>query len=336
MTTGGVLSDIFIIFHASLLATKTPTIRDKEITTLILLAHFSHRVYYFFGDYNQLAPIIFSTYQHRKYKPPRSFKPADDEQASGAENLGGNDAVQDAKNKAEENDQGFSKPSQTAAGMPDQNETEPEKTGTQDEPVEQEEGLPKPATFALQLARPMITRLVQTGIPYVMLTQNHRQHGTVGEFFSIQYYHKKVEFVVEDERFSPIGKAAINWLTNLSGKDKTKGNTLMVNMNSRENSQARSFSNVGHVNFVLAQLAGLLGNHTFRPSLKKPNDGKIMIIVPYEAQKNLYQYELQKRAVKEKDSKGIDWVDFPKDQIEIRTHQGAQGHEASVVIVDLT
>lgn len=60
-----------------------------------------------------------------------------------------------------------------------------------------------------------------------------------------------------------------------------------------------------------------------------------MIVVPYEAQKNLYHHELQKRAVQEMDSKGKEWVDFPKDQIEIRTHQGAQGYEASVVIIDL-
>lgn len=73
-------------------------------------------------------------------------------------------------------------------------ETEPDKTSTsQDEPVQQET-LPRPATFALQMARPMISRLLGTGHPCAMLTQNHRQHGTVGEFFSAQFYHGKVEF----------------------------------------------------------------------------------------------------------------------------------------------
>lgn len=250
--------------------------RDKEITTLILLAHFSPKAYLFFGDHNQLAPIIFSTYQHRKYKAPRAFQP-----------------------------------------------------------VQQEESLPKPATFALQLARPMISRLVAAGFPCVMLTQNHRQHGTVGDFFSTQFYHGKVEFSVKDDRFSLVDKAAIKWLIKLSGKENMKGNTLMIDMNSREISKARSFSNVEHVNFVLAHVADLLGNHKFRPSKSKPEDGKVMIIVPYEAQKKLYENELQKRAAKERNVKGDEWVDFPKDQIEIRTHQGAQGHEASVVIIDL-
>lgn len=305
--------------------------RDKEITTLILLAHYTPKAYFFFGDHNQLGPIVFSTYQHRKYKPPRAFKPADDEQASGVENLSGNDPGHT------EHDPATSTPGQTGDGMAEYKETKTEKTSTtKDEPVQQEEMLPKPATFALQLARPMISRLVGTGLPCSMLTQNFRQHGTVGDFFSAQFYNNKVEFVVEDERFSSVDKAAIKWLTNVSGKDKITGNTLMINMNSRENSQARSFSNIGHVNFVLANIADLLGDHAFRPSKKKPNDGKVMIIVPYKAQRNLYNHELQKRAVRERDSKGLKWVDFNKDQVEIRTHQGAQGHEASVVIVDLT
>lgn len=87
----------------------------------------------------------------------------------------------------------------------------------------------------------------------------------------------------------------------------------MINTNSRENCQTRSFSNIGHVNFVLAHIADLFGNHAFRPSKKKPNDGKIMIIVPYEDQRTLYHHELQKRAVRERDSKGLKWVDFNKD-----------------------
>lgn len=250
--------------------------RDKETTTLILIAHFSPKAYIFLGDHKQLAPLVFSTYQHRKNKPPRAFKPA-----------------------------------------------------------EEEESLPNPATFALQLGRSMISRLLATGFSCVMLTQNFRQHSTLGDFFSRQYYDDRVQFAVQHDRFSPVDKAAINWLHGLSGKEKIFGNTLMIDMKSRENCQARSFSNAGHVNYVLTHVADLLGNRMFRPSKKKPDDGKIMIIVPYESQKNLYQYELQKRASMERDSKDTKWVDFPKGQIEIRTHQGAQGHEASVVIIDL-
>lgn len=304
--------------------------RDKETITLILIAHFSPKAYIFLGDHKQLAPLVFSTYEHRKQKPPRALKPADDEPASGVENLGGDDPPQ------AENDQCISSPSQTAAGVTDSEETKLEQTSAaKDEPAEEEESLPNPATFALQLGRSMISRLLATGLPCVMLTQNFRQHGTVGEFFSIQHYDSKVEFAVQHDRFSPVDKAATKWLLDVSGKEKITGNTLMIDMKSRENSQARSFSNTGHVNFVLTHIADLLGNHMFRPSKKKPEDGKIMIIVPYEAQKNLYQYELQKRASMERDSKDTKWVDFPKGQIEIRTHQGAQGHEASVVIVDL-
>lgn len=146
-----------------------------------------------------------------------------------------------------------------------------------------------------------------------MLTQNHRRYGTIREFFSGKFYYNKFEFIVKDERFSPVDKAAVKWLVKMSSKDKINGNALMINMGSRENSQERSISNTGHVNFILAHLANLLGNHKFRPSKNKPNDGKVMIIVPYEAQKNPYVHELQKRAVKEKDSKGNEWVDFAED-----------------------
>ncbi|KAI7783089.1 hypothetical protein LA080_012542 [Diaporthe eres] len=263
--------------------------KTAEITTLILLAHYTPKAYFFFGDHNQLGPIVFPTYQHRKYKPPRAFKPADDDQASGVENLSGNDPGHT------EHDQATSTPGQTADGVIEYKETKTEKTGTtKDESVQQEEILPKPATFALQLARPMISRLVGTALPCSMLTQNFRQHDTIGVFFSAQFYYNKVEFVVEDDRFSSVDKAAINWLTNLSCKDRITGNTLMINMNSRENSQARSFSNIGHVNFVLGHAADLLGNHAFGPSKKKPNDGK-------------------KRAVRERDSKGLKWIAFNKD-----------------------
>lgn len=80
----------------------------------------------------------------------------------------------------------------------------------------------------------MISRLVASDFPGAMLTQNHRQHGTVGDFFSNQFYHGKIDFSVEDDRFSPVDKAAINWLIKLSGKENMKGNTLIIDTKSRE------------------------------------------------------------------------------------------------------
>lgn len=62
--------------------------RDKEITTLILPAYFSPKAYFFFGDHKQLTPIIFSTFQDRKYKSRMSNKSGDDEEPGGVENLG--------------------------------------------------------------------------------------------------------------------------------------------------------------------------------------------------------------------------------------------------------
>lgn len=47
-------------------------------------------------------------------------------------------------------------------------------------------------------------------------------------------------------------KAAVRFLLKLSGKAKIHGNTLLIDMNSRESEQARSFSNSTHVNYVLA------------------------------------------------------------------------------------
>lgn len=256
--------------------------RDKEITFLILLAHFSPRAYFCFGDHKQLCPVIFSKHQHRKYKSPMSFKEA---------------GIDAQKN--------------------------------------QEEGLPNPSTFANQMETSVIHRLVEAGHPSYMLTQNWRQHGAIGEFFNKQFYNRKIRFHEVHNRFSLTDKAAVRWLQQLSGKDQIKGTTLMINMNSSESCEARSFLNHGNVNFVLVKVIDLLADPDFSPSIGERIDGKVMIIVPYDAQRNLYTYELQKRGNLEMDSKG-NWVQFDKSRVEIRTHQGAQGHEASVAIIDLT
>ncbi|KAG6364808.1 hypothetical protein INS49_006412 [Diaporthe citri] len=52
-------------------------------------------------------------------------------------------------------------------------------------------------------------------------------------------------------------------------------------MDSFETCEARSFRNVGNVKFVLEKVDG--------------NDAKVMIIAPYEVQRNLYMYELRAR-----------------------------------------
>ncbi|KAJ0118255.1 hypothetical protein J7T55_009038 [Diaporthe amygdali] len=264
--------------------------RDKEISFLILLAHFSPRAFFCFGDHKQLSPVIMSTYQHLKYKPPRSFKRANNE---------------DSKDKKE-----------SAEGA---------------EPDEPEKDLPKPSTFANQMSWSAIHRLMAAGHPTFMLSQNFRQHGWVGEFFNKQFYNGKIRFKEANDRFSQIDLAAIRWLRELSGQDTIKGNSLMINPNSFESCEARSFSNVGNVNMVLTKLVTLLADDNF-------NGGTVMIIAPYEAQRNLYTHELQKRSQIEITGVGhkAQWVSFDKSRIEIRTHQGAQGHQAHVVIVDLT
>ncbi|KKY38837.1 putative atp-dependent rna helicase upf1 [Diaporthe ampelina] len=106
-------------------------------------------------------------------------------------------------------------------------------------------------------------------------------------------------------------------------------------MNSSESCEARSFLNAGNVNFVPVKIVELLADPKFSPSTKKDSNGKIIIIAPYDAQRNLYEHEIQKRGKFEMDSNG-DWLPFDKSRVEIRTHQGVQGYEASVVIVDLT
>lgn len=91
--------------------------------------------------------------------------------------------------------------------------------------------------------------------------------------------------------------------------------------------KARSFLNVGNVNFTLSKVAKLLADRAFSASTKKDSNGKVLIIAPYDARRNLYTHELRKRG---------DWIPFDKSRVEIRTRQRAQGYEASVVVVDLT
>lgn len=171
--------------------------------------------------------------------------------------------------------------------------------------------------------------------PSFMLTANHRQHGEFGMFFSRQFYDGRISFKGRKNRFDPLDLAAIKWMKSLTDKTDFKGNSLMINMNTFERCEARSFSNVGNVNFVLTKIVDLLADDKFASTGKGGTDGKVMIIAPCDAQRNLYTLELQKRSTQEMNSKG-DFVPFDKSRVEIRTHQGAQGHEASVVIIDLT
>lgn len=276
--------------------------RDKEVAFLILLAHFSPRAYFCFGDHKQLGPVIFSRHQHRKYKPPRSFEQAGIEHSSGV-----SETQEQSKEEA-----------------------------IKDLQRNQEDDLPSPSTFARQMEWSVIHRLMEAGNqPSYMLTQNWHQHGLIGEFFSEQFYDGKIKFQKHKERLGEMDKAAVHWIKVLSGKEQIKSNTLMVNMNSTESCEARSFCNRGNVNYVLVKVVELLADPRFCPTAKDGKDGKVMIIAPYDAQRSLYIHELQKRGNFEMDSKG-NWVPFDKSRVEIRTHQGAQGHEASVVIIDLT
>lgn len=215
------------------------------------------------------------------------------------------------------------------------NNPDPKESGTKDEPDEQDDDLPIPVTFALQLADSVVHHLMKAGTGTYMLTHNFCQHGTVGEFFNPEFYHDKMGFKVARKQYSEIDKAARDWIRGLSGKGQIKGNTLMININLRESCDARSFSNVGNVNFTLANLVDLLDDKRFVPTRNGPNGGKVMVIVPYEAQRNLYAHKLQKRAAWEINSKEI-LRPFNKAHIDVRTHHGAQGHKASIVIVDLT
>lgn len=404
--------------------------RDKETTSPVLFAHYSPRAYIFLGDHKQLKPVIFSKHQHRNYKPPKSFRKNIPEHPGGVEAAGDDYHGNDDGSKEAETEQGpadskvteegweqgeWQNKEATSGGWDQKKDTadkgEPEEAETKDASEKPKKDSLHPSTFANQVETSLIHRLMDAGEqPSYMLTQNWRQHGQVGEFFNQQFYDGKIKFHERNERFSQLDKAAVRWIQGLSGKDQIKGNTLMINKNSFENCEARSFSNVGNVNFVLLKVADLLADPSFSPTSK--SDAKVMIIAPYDAQRNLYTHELQKRASWEMDSKGnwasftsgsgatngaqrssvlssseelIDllsdpqfskstkkgldadvliiapyeaqrnlyeyelqrraslelnskgnWVRFDKSRIKIRTHQGAQGHEASVVIVDLT
>lgn len=51
--------------------------RVMESTSLILIAHFSPLARFGVGDTRQCGPLVFSTHQHRRYRPPPAFKQAD-------------------------------------------------------------------------------------------------------------------------------------------------------------------------------------------------------------------------------------------------------------------
>lgn len=213
-------------------------------------------------------------------------------------------------------------------------EPDPKKSGD-GKKEEEEEARPRPSTYARQLHKSLIHRLMEAGHPSVTLTQNFRQHGQAGDFFNRQFYRRCLTFKRIRDSFNPADQATGDWLRKLANKDTIKGNTLMIDMHTLESCVARSFSIVANVNFTLSSLVDLLADPRFAPTRARPNDGKVMIIAHYDAQRTLYTHELQRRADQELNSKG-EYVKFDKSRIDIRTHQGAQGHEATLVITDLT
>lgn len=293
--------------------------RDREMSSNILIAHYSPLAYITAGDHKQLGPIVFSTFQHIKYKPKSGFKKeVDMDQATGADTSGDNDTAENdtGKDDATENDK-----TGTEQATPDNTGEEPE-----------EEPLPNPATFAPQLKKSSTHRLVEAGIPSYQLMHNRRAHGSLGLFFNSQFYTNSVVF--KNLRVSePIDKAVTKWLGQLKGGE-TSGNSLMLDMKSIEREDGRSFSNIANVNYVFQTVVDLMADVDFAPTALNPNAGKILIVPTYEAQRNLYSSELKKRGKYEHTSEGR-FIEFDKSRIEIRSHEGAQGHEASVVIVDL-
>ncbi|KAL1863922.1 hypothetical protein Daus18300_008071 [Diaporthe australafricana] len=124
-----------------------------------------------------------------------------------------------------------------------------------------------------------------------MLEHNYRQHGIAGDFFNEFFYNADANFIEADDQLGP--------LEILAGKKEVLGDTLMSDLDSHESSEARSFLSPTHVNFALAKVAEHCLDPTFAPN-KKGKVGKVIIIAPYEAQRNLYTYDLKKRASVEK------------------------------------
>lgn len=233
-----------------------------EVTSLSLVANFSPLAILCFGDNKQLSPPIFSKFQHRKYKPPKSFRKGGSEQQSGVDvtNTGGDDQ-DDGPQDTETSQSPEGIRAEEEEWNKGGNSSEPQDTNTADANVKQEEIPPHPATFANKMEASVIHRLLEAGNKSYMLTQNWRQHGMAGEFFNKQFYSNTIKFHQAREKYSLVDKAAVNWLQSLSGKDDINENTLMININPFENCEARSFCNVGNVNFVLEK-------ETRRPALR--------------------------------------------------------------------
>ncbi|KAL2282588.1 hypothetical protein FJTKL_10449 [Diaporthe vaccinii] len=219
------------------------SVRDKEITFLTLIANFSPRAYFRFGDHLYLVPTGFSKHQHRGYKPPRSFKAATADETSAvvltsSDKPGQDEASKAAATKTEIADfaaaqKDWDKPREAT------NKAEQKETETEDAKQKQEEVLPNPSTVAKQLGTSVIHRLMEAGHP-----------------------------IYADSELAAMDKAAVNWLQGVSGKDDIDGNTLIANMNSFESCEARSLYTVGNVNFALHKVVELLADPKFSRSTK--------------------------------------------------------------------
>ncbi|KAK7731578.1 hypothetical protein SLS63_005264 [Diaporthe eres] len=125
--------------------------RDKEITFLTLIANFSPRAYFCLGDHLQLKPNG-SKHQHRRCKPPRSFKAATTDESSAVGLTSSDEPGQDEASKAAETKTEIADfaAAQKDWGKPKEatDKAEQKQTETEDAEQKQEEVLPNPSTFA--------------------------------------------------------------------------------------------------------------------------------------------------------------------------------------------
>ncbi|KAG6364809.1 hypothetical protein INS49_006413 [Diaporthe citri] len=130
--------------------------------------------FFCFGDHMQLKPVAFSKHQHRKYKPPRSFRAAPVEDTSAAVLTSSDEPGQgEASNAAETKNE----LADIAAGQKDwdkpQEATEKaEQSETEDAKQKQEEVLPQSV-----------------------------HHGMAGGLFSKQFYDGRIKFHERNERY---------------------------------------------------------------------------------------------------------------------------------------
>lgn len=325
--------------------------RSKEVSSLILLAAHSPAAYILVGDTQGNGPYVKSLYQHYSTSHKSTFTTV---------STFGRDHEQVRQEKAAlaaKSSDTISEHEETDSGV---------STVVDEDEIPVSDPVPRtrnPNTFGPQLKQSLLARLERGGSVHVCyLRQNFRHKGMGGQLVNTLWYDKEIQFrnynatMNEDYQaaksiMARCGKESEPMLVPVINEegDEPKmepviveptfeGNSIIVDMRSKESAHGFSYRNDAHIAYARQKMIDCLGS---QPIIQRKSGkvilhkikGIILYVCPYTAQLEAVKWAMQEFGKWVFTSWG-ELVEVDFERLQFRTHMGAQGFQASIVIVD--